>query len=66
MVIFHSGYLQVFVLAKGLQLNKTHLILGQLIIKKINSLKYIKKKIYVNVNIDFKNDVLPTIDYFLE
>lgn len=65
MVIFHSGYLQVFVLAKGLQLNKTHLILGQLIIKKINSLKYIKK-INVNVNIDFKNDVLPTIDYFLE
>lgn len=45
MVIFHSGYLQVFVLAKGLQLNKTHLILGQLIIKKINSLKYIKKNI---------------------
>lgn len=65
MVIFHSGYLQVFVLAKGLRLNKTHLILGQLIIKKINSLKYIKK-INVNVNIDFKNDVLPTIDYFLE
>lgn len=65
MVIFHSGYLQVFVLAKGLRLNKTDLILGQLIIKKINSLKYIKK-INVNVNIDFKNDVLPTIDYFLE